>query len=198
MPCSRESTSTHFWQATTESSLTGTSGPTSLIPASRRCFQCRHIRAIRQTTPLSHGTKRGPGIPVPGRAEFIRAVGKEAGDSRIWAGIHYEWTTRRVSHSAKQSPGNSSNEQKATERTDRSRGRERHGGPKGAGLSDSHSAMSAKGLSEMIRWLWFWPGRGCGDRRRRYCSGCPSRRARWAGGHAAGVDRLAEVKSRTR
>jgi membrane-associated phospholipid phosphatase len=26
----------------------------------------------------------------PKRAEFIRAVGKEAGDSRIWAGIHYE------------------------------------------------------------------------------------------------------------
>jgi membrane-associated phospholipid phosphatase len=26
----------------------------------------------------------------PTHAEFIRAVGKEAGDSRIWAGIHYE------------------------------------------------------------------------------------------------------------
>ena len=26
----------------------------------------------------------------PQRAEFIRAVGKEGGDSRIWAGIHYE------------------------------------------------------------------------------------------------------------
>lgn len=26
----------------------------------------------------------------PSRAEFIRAVGKEAGDSRIWAGLHYE------------------------------------------------------------------------------------------------------------
>ena len=26
----------------------------------------------------------------PTRAEFIRAVGKEGGDSRIWAGIHYE------------------------------------------------------------------------------------------------------------
>ena len=25
----------------------------------------------------------------PTRADFIRAVGKEAGDSRIWAGIHY-------------------------------------------------------------------------------------------------------------
>jgi len=25
----------------------------------------------------------------PTRAEFIRALGKEAGDSRIWAGIHY-------------------------------------------------------------------------------------------------------------
>ena len=25
----------------------------------------------------------------PTRAEFIRAVGREAGDSRIWAGIHY-------------------------------------------------------------------------------------------------------------
>ncbi len=26
----------------------------------------------------------------PTRAEFIRALGKEAGDSRIWAGIHYQ------------------------------------------------------------------------------------------------------------
>ena len=26
----------------------------------------------------------------PDRADFIRAVGKEAGDSRIWAGIHFE------------------------------------------------------------------------------------------------------------
>jgi membrane-associated phospholipid phosphatase len=26
----------------------------------------------------------------PARADFIRAVGKEAGDSRIWAGIHYQ------------------------------------------------------------------------------------------------------------
>ena len=26
----------------------------------------------------------------PSRADFIRAVGKEGGDSRIWAGIHYE------------------------------------------------------------------------------------------------------------
>jgi hypothetical protein len=26
----------------------------------------------------------------PDRASLIRAVGKEAGDSRIWAGIHYE------------------------------------------------------------------------------------------------------------
>jgi hypothetical protein len=25
----------------------------------------------------------------PERADFIRAVGKEGGDSRIWAGIHY-------------------------------------------------------------------------------------------------------------
>jgi hypothetical protein len=25
----------------------------------------------------------------PQRAEFIRGVGKEGGDSRIWAGIHY-------------------------------------------------------------------------------------------------------------
>lgn len=26
----------------------------------------------------------------PSRADFIRAVGNEAGDSRIWAGIHYQ------------------------------------------------------------------------------------------------------------
>ena len=30
----------------------------------------------------------------PSRAEFIRAVGKEAGDSRIWAGIHYPMDNR--------------------------------------------------------------------------------------------------------
>ncbi|WSH21886.1 phosphatase PAP2 family protein [Rhizobium ruizarguesonis] len=30
----------------------------------------------------------------PSHAEFIRAVGKEAGDSRIWAGIHYEMDNR--------------------------------------------------------------------------------------------------------
>jgi hypothetical protein len=26
----------------------------------------------------------------PSRADFIRSLGKEAGDSRIWAGIHYQ------------------------------------------------------------------------------------------------------------
>ena len=26
----------------------------------------------------------------PSRADFVRAVGREAGDSRIWAGIHFE------------------------------------------------------------------------------------------------------------
>ncbi len=26
----------------------------------------------------------------PSRADYIRAIGKEAGDSRIWAGIHYQ------------------------------------------------------------------------------------------------------------
>jgi hypothetical protein len=26
----------------------------------------------------------------PSRAEFIRRLGKEAGDSRVWAGIHFE------------------------------------------------------------------------------------------------------------
>jgi hypothetical protein len=26
----------------------------------------------------------------PTRAAYIRAIGKEAGDSRIWAGIHYQ------------------------------------------------------------------------------------------------------------
>jgi hypothetical protein len=25
----------------------------------------------------------------PAHADFIRAVGKESGDSRVWAGIHY-------------------------------------------------------------------------------------------------------------
>ena len=32
---------------------------------------------------------RGPGVPVPHEGGFVRALGKEAGDSRIWAGIHY-------------------------------------------------------------------------------------------------------------
>ena len=26
----------------------------------------------------------------PARADFIRAIAKEAGDSRIWAGLHYQ------------------------------------------------------------------------------------------------------------
>jgi membrane-associated phospholipid phosphatase len=26
----------------------------------------------------------------PSRADFVRALGKEGGDSRIWAGIHYQ------------------------------------------------------------------------------------------------------------
>ncbi len=26
----------------------------------------------------------------PTRADFIRMLGKEAGDSRVWAGLHYE------------------------------------------------------------------------------------------------------------
>ena len=30
----------------------------------------------------------------PSRAEFIRGLGKEAGDSRVWAGIHYEIDNR--------------------------------------------------------------------------------------------------------
>jgi hypothetical protein len=30
----------------------------------------------------------------PTRAEFIRRLGKEAGDSRVWAGIHYEIDNR--------------------------------------------------------------------------------------------------------
>ena len=30
----------------------------------------------------------------PSRAEFIRGLGKEAGDSRVWAGIHYEMDNR--------------------------------------------------------------------------------------------------------
>jgi hypothetical protein len=31
----------------------------------------------------------------PAHAQFIRTVGKEAGDSRIWAGIHYEIPTSK-------------------------------------------------------------------------------------------------------
>jgi hypothetical protein len=30
----------------------------------------------------------------PDRADVIRALGKEAGDSRIWAGIHYPMDNR--------------------------------------------------------------------------------------------------------
>ena len=36
--------------------------------------------------PASH---RRTAYLFPTRAAFIRAVGKEGGDSRIWAGIHY-------------------------------------------------------------------------------------------------------------
>jgi membrane-associated phospholipid phosphatase len=32
----------------------------------------------------------------PTRAEFIRKVGKEAGDSRIWAGIHYQMDNQKI------------------------------------------------------------------------------------------------------
>jgi hypothetical protein len=69
-----------------------------------------------------------PAIPevlaylFPIHAEFIRAVGKEGGDSRIWAGIHHEMDNRAGVHSVGQSQGNSSSGQKQTEQTSGSRG----------------------------------------------------------------------------
>jgi membrane-associated phospholipid phosphatase len=49
--------------------------------------------------PSNHSTFSTARVEVmaylfPDRADYIRALGKEAGDSRIWAGIHYEMDNR--------------------------------------------------------------------------------------------------------
>jgi hypothetical protein len=44
----------------------------------------------RKTATLSTARSEVLAYLFPGHAEFIRAAGKEAGDSHIWAGIHYE------------------------------------------------------------------------------------------------------------
>ena len=63
----------------------------SSIRRSFRCSRCRTSRATRRTTRRSpRHARRSSRICSPTRADFIRAVGKEAGDSRIWAGIHYQ------------------------------------------------------------------------------------------------------------
>jgi membrane-associated phospholipid phosphatase len=51
------------------------------------------------TYPSNHATFSAARAEVlaylfPSRAEFIRAIGREAGDSRIWAGIHFEMDNR--------------------------------------------------------------------------------------------------------
>ena len=95
MRCSRRFTTTHSSQATTGSSPIGTCGPTCLTRASLPCLRCRPFRAIRRTTPLSRlRDARSLAYLFPSHAEFIREVGKEAGDSRIWAGIHYPMDNR--------------------------------------------------------------------------------------------------------
>ncbi len=53
----------------------------------------------------------------PDQAEFIRTVGKEAGDSASGPASTMKWTTGPVPHLAKQSPGNSSSGQKKTGQT---------------------------------------------------------------------------------
>ena len=69
----------------------GTSGRSSSIP---RSFHSSRFRTSRRY-PSNHSTFSATRSEIlaylfPSRADFIRAVGKEAGDSRIWAGIHYQ------------------------------------------------------------------------------------------------------------
>jgi len=65
--------------------------PTQLDPALVPLFQSPNFPSY----PSNHSTFSTARSEVlaylfPDRAGFIRALGKEAGDSRIWAGIHYE------------------------------------------------------------------------------------------------------------
>jgi membrane-associated phospholipid phosphatase len=65
--------------------------PHQLDPAIVPLFPAPHFPSY----PSNHSTFSAARAEIlaylfPTRADFIRAVGKEAGDSRIWAGIHYE------------------------------------------------------------------------------------------------------------
>ena len=69
----------------------GTLGPPQLDPAIVRCSRSR----IFTSYPSNHSTFSAARAEVlvylfPSRADYIRAIAKEAGDSRIWAGIHYQ------------------------------------------------------------------------------------------------------------
>src|SRR5437762_13375020 len=65
--------------------------PHQLDPAIVPLFPVPHFPSY----PSNHSTFSAARSEVlaylfPTRADFIRAVGKEGGDSRIWAGIHYQ------------------------------------------------------------------------------------------------------------
>lgn len=65
--------------------------PAQLDPSITPLFQAPNF----PTYPSNHSTFSAARSEVlaylfPDRADFIRALGKEAGDSRIWAGIHFE------------------------------------------------------------------------------------------------------------
>ncbi|MBL8229769.1 MAG: phosphatase PAP2 family protein [Bryobacterales bacterium] len=66
--------------------------PAQLDPTLTPLFQAPNFPSY----PSNHSTFSAARSEVlaylfPERAEFIRALGKEAGDSRIWAGIHFEF-----------------------------------------------------------------------------------------------------------
>ena len=72
------------------SSPTGTSGRQQLDRAIIPIFPVPNFPSY----PSNHSTFSATRSEIlaylfPTHADFIRAVGKEAGDSRIWAGIHY-------------------------------------------------------------------------------------------------------------
>ena len=57
----------------------------------------------------------------PNHADFIRAVGKEAGDSRIWAGIHYQMDNVAAPTWGSRSPESSSSGRRPTARSSQRR-----------------------------------------------------------------------------
>ena len=63
-------------------------GIISAAPPTASVEQMRRAR-LRLSYVLDSATVRRA-LLFPAHADFIRAVGKEAGDSRIWAGIHFQ------------------------------------------------------------------------------------------------------------